>query len=298
MQTIKLTQESLQHYFSSANITNCHHVMPGYPYDFINNNSDILLVSVGDSWTWGSGINGKHIDIFSEKQQQDLRRQHVWGYKVAKHMNADWLNLAQYGQGNLWMAERINDFRTLCQFLKYKKIYIVCVFTGCGRWFYTYQDQRINYRENFNNKMKSLEEYDIFLKGLNSYCINSILASVGHLDNIDILIGTNSVDSLGFESLSSKQILQEPWYKLLDSTHPSSKKKIYTDIDSIKYLINLEELLSNSEQKYIFKRWMLDIIEKSELRSKIFDNEKIYYDFHPLKESHKVWADYVTEQLL
>lgn len=87
MQKIKLIQDCLQHYFPSANITNSHHTAPGYPYDFVDHGSNILLVSVGDSWTWGSGITGKEMDTHSTDSQQDLRRQQVWGHPFILHGN-------------------------------------------------------------------------------------------------------------------------------------------------------------------------------------------------------------------
>ena len=298
MQTIKLSQDCLQHYFPSANITNSHHTAPGCPYDFVDHGSDVLLVSVGDSWTWGSGITGREMDIHSIDSEQDLRRQQVWGHLVARKLGADWLNLAQYAQGNRWMADRVNDLRTLQPFLHYKKIIVVGVFTGAGRWFNTAQDQRVDYKEKFISGMTEAEDYDRFLRDLNKCCVRDILININSTSNMQLLMGTNMVEHLGFDQLNDAQLLKTPWYRLLDEKFNSNKDNVYTDMSSMQYLPNLKKFLKNSEQRYVFQKWMIEQLELAESINMMFDNKTLYFNYHPLAHGHRVWADYVTKQLL
>jgi hypothetical protein len=298
MQTIKLAQDSLQHYFPSANITNSHHTVPGNTYDFVDHSSDVLLVSVGDSWTWGSGITGREMDIHSIDSEQDLRRQQLWGHLVARKLGADWLNLAQYAQGNRWMADRVNDLRILQPFLHYKKIIVVCVFTGAGRWFNTAQDQRVDYKEKFKSGMTETADYDRFLEELNESCVRDILMNINSTSNMQLLMGTNMVEHLGFDQLNDAQLLKTPWYRLLDETFNSNKDKVYTDMSSMQYLPKLEQFLKNSEQRYVFQKWMMQQLELAESRHIMFDNKTLYPNHHPLARGHKVWADYILEKIL
>jgi hypothetical protein len=43
---------------------------------------------------------------------------------------------------------------------------------------------------------------------------------------------------------------------------------------------------------------MIEQLELAEDRLKIFDNKKIYPNYHPLAHGHEVWADYILEKIL
>jgi len=156
----------------------------------------------------------------------------------------------------------------------------------------------VDYKEKFKSGMIKTADYDRFLEELNESCVRDILMNINSTSNMQLLMGTNMVEHLGFESLDDTQLLKTPWHRLLDPAHHSTKLDIFTDMQSIKYLPTLETLLFGIEQRQCFKKWMLDIIEKTEPRHEIFNNEKIYYEYHPLAYGHKVWADYVIKKLI
>ena len=49
-----------------------------------------LLVTIGDSWTWGDGI--------------DNRVNNVYGRRLSNMLNSDWINIAWPGTANNWIA--------------------------------------------------------------------------------------------------------------------------------------------------------------------------------------------------
>ena len=53
---IRLTQHNLPDYFSIADCHSSWHQTPVNTFNFADRDSDILIVTVGDSWTWGSDL--------------------------------------------------------------------------------------------------------------------------------------------------------------------------------------------------------------------------------------------------
>ena len=64
---MKLTTETLPLYFTVATPSNSHYTEVTNCFDFVDRNSDTLVVTVGDSWTWGADLDS------------DLRLQQVLG---------------------------------------------------------------------------------------------------------------------------------------------------------------------------------------------------------------------------
>ena len=56
MNKVTLNANNLQGYFSPVGPLHSHHGEHLWPYDYVDRDSDTLLVTIGDSWTWGSGI--------------------------------------------------------------------------------------------------------------------------------------------------------------------------------------------------------------------------------------------------
>jgi len=57
MKKITLNQNNFKHFFSPVGPLHSHHEEHIWPYDYVDRGSDTLLVTIGDSWTYGSGIS-------------------------------------------------------------------------------------------------------------------------------------------------------------------------------------------------------------------------------------------------
>jgi hypothetical protein len=92
------------------------------------NNNENLLITVGDSWTWGD-----HLGSIDWKNIYDdpIRLQSIYGRKLADKLNADWILMANPGCSNYWMLDKLKMYSTQIQQLKtkYKNIYLVVVLT-------------------------------------------------------------------------------------------------------------------------------------------------------------------------
>jgi len=272
---ITFTQNNLLDYFAPANIRNSWHEEDTNVYNFVSCNSDKLLVTVGDSWTWGS-------DISEHNGDDDFRIKHVYGNVLREKLNYDWLNLALCAQSNQWMADRVSELEKIVCQLNYTKIDIIVVFTGAGRMFNTDQDRYFDYISYF----KTINNFDTFLYDLNCKAVEQIKKIEKH-SHINVYFSSNAVDHLGFTS----NLL--PWYKVLGFTE---KFKCYTDMTAIDKLRQVPEFLSGN-MNYKFKTWFLKQIDSASRRETIYNNETIFRNQHPLAEYHKQWANYLYKDL-
>lgn len=187
---IFLTQQTIPKYFTIANPENSWFTEPTNTYNFVNRNSKELVVTVGDSWTYGSDITLTNAD-----EQPRIRL--AFGNVLAEQIGADWLNLAMSAQGNFYIAAMVGELANLIPHLNYKKITVICTFTGIGRWFNTFYDLDINYIQWFNQNIHSQNDFDKLLFMLNDVCVSRILDYLKPFNHVKLKIGTNFVEPLG-----------------------------------------------------------------------------------------------------
>lgn len=82
---------------------------------------DNLLITVGDSWTWGDGL--------ADRQS---RTDHIYGKHLADMLNYDFVNIAVCGVSNIVITDLLIKFiNSLTK--QYKKIQVVITLTESGR---------------------------------------------------------------------------------------------------------------------------------------------------------------------
>lgn len=281
------------------------------PYSFKGIDSDILLVTVGDSWTWGSEVAGYHDFInfqpmhwrIDQEQLTNInpdRTNRVFGNIVSSAINADWLNLGIPGAGNIQIAENIQRLAEAIPRLSYKRIIIIATFTEIGRWFNSESDTDIDHA-GIMSKVRQTNNPEQLLVELNRIAIQKITQSLENLSNVKLLVGTNFVDQIGFENLSNDQKLITPWYKLLGINYP---KPVYSasQLTWPNFIRSVDDGLIPSDMRSIFKSWILDIsTQGTDALSKLSDSTLISNGklaaHHPIKQGHEIWADYILKHL-
>lgn len=199
---MKLTQDTLPNYFTIADSTNSWYSEPTNTFDFVDNNSSTLVVTIGDSWTYGDRLTNRLGDVY--------------GRLVADHLRADWLNLGLCAQGNFWIATMVEELAAVIPNLEYNKIYVICVFGGVGRWFNTKYDVYLDYVDWFKNNIHQPSDFDQLLSWLNDECIKRILTALDPFEHVQLKVGTHYLDPIGFDRLQPTQVLEQPWYRVMD----------------------------------------------------------------------------------
>ena len=299
MKKIILDQNNLKGFFSPVGPLHSHHEGHIWPYDYVDRGSDKLLVTIGDSWTWGSGIDNSYNSANNEPDvQKKFRLNNLYGNLISSAKDMNWLNLGFYAQGNQWIANKVFELRALEPLLDFKEINVMCILTSTGRWFYTWQDSLTNYKKFFQtNKMLHFADYEEFFINLNRNILQQIKMLTSSAETIKLLVGTNAVDHCGFDVLNKEEIIPQPWYQLLS---PTRLDGISVDNECIKYLKNIENFLTNSDQKFIFQKWMLEKINQADQQKKMLNNMDYVSEdtFHPNYNGHRQWANYLLDNIL
>lgn len=259
------------------------------PFDFVNNNSSVCVVTLGDSWTWGCDMTA------NDDEQHRLTNN--YGRLVAKHLGADWLNLGQGGSGNFWIYDKVNELVKVIPSWHYDKIYVICTFTEVGRAIDARTD--IDFYHFLHNN-----DITQFLSYLNQHCVSNIVSALKPFDHVTVRIGTNFVDYTGPQF---PEWLPIPWIKLMcnqsqiDYDHQCYVVSSWV-IDSFRSIA----AMGPDSEKYLtmLESWIDPAIQRAQLLRKI---PGITYTILPSRESinsghpgalgHKLWADYIIKSL-
>jgi len=250
------------------------------PFDYISASSNILVVTVGDSWTWGSDM--------TTDDNNNYRLQNHYGNLIARAYNADWLNLGQGGSGNFWMYDRVQELANIIPELHYQRIFVICTLTETGRAIITRQD--IDFYNFF--KHNSLDE---FLLHLNSICVNNITTMLEPFNNVVLRIGTNFVDYLG---PSNEFLMPKSWLELMCTYYqiPYTGKCYIVSpwvFDELQQLKNL--VPPNKINAYL--DLLNSLVDRALHRELLIRSVPDIRCHHPQATSHKLWADYILQNI-
>ena len=80
------------------------------PCHYRSVNSEQLLITVGDSWTYGDSLGQTRVR--DGRDDPEHRLTHVYGSLIAEELKADWINLALPGISNnmmcTWLAQLLS----------------------------------------------------------------------------------------------------------------------------------------------------------------------------------------------
>lgn len=261
---MKLSTESLPQYFTIADPHNSHYTQPTNTFDFVDRNSNTLLVTVGDSWTWGADLDPAQ------------RTQQVYGNIVSQELDADWLNLAQSGSNNFFVAERVEELSRIADNLNYQKIQVICTFTEIGRSFDSHHDAYIDYRSWF--QQNDIRE---FLSFLNAECVDRIRKAS---TNFELKLGTNFVDAVGFEPDL------EPWFRILGIP---CEITAYAGSTGVQRLQAVEQFVYNKQD---YQTWIINLIDQAQHIDRVCGSS-VLYSAHPRAQGHRDWARHILKTL-
>ena len=258
-------------------------------FDFLQRNCKKLVVTIGESWTWGDSLGQTRHPDYDNKQ---FRLSHVYGRQLADMLDADFLNIAEPGQSNLWIAQHFQLFlNNLTEFL-YDEIIVVLTLTEVGREFNGDRDQDRNYHADLKN-VSNLNE---FLLALSSYITKDILNVKQH--DIKLLIGTNFVDSNYSHQLP---VLKKSWVDIISQELQLPIAKPCYVVGS--WVFDRFDALLEFCPNYKKENFLQDMLTHMNMASQVTDfllASQFNYkkaSKHPTTEGHTLWANYLHNQL-
>ena len=293
MNNIFITNESLISYQAPNGI-----VRNWYHEEY--NSNENLLITVGDSWTWGDHLGS--ID-WNTVYDDPIRLQSIYGKKLSQQLTADWVLIANPGCSNYWMLEKLKLFKPQIQALKnkYKNIYIVVTLTEDLRECHYHRESQY-----------TADYYSIIVNSLN---LQDFLAKIEkklflQFNNEFDTLGVNSKITRAFTDIwpNNKQYLER---YLLDKTwcdvfQDQVKFDRYYQVVPFIGQMAIEPLQAyisklEGEQATVFKNDFINLEEKLRTRWNFLGESKYNLKgstYHPTIEGHKVYADYLHQKLL
>lgn len=257
---------------------------------------DTLLITVGDSWTWGDHLG----TIDWDKSVNDpIRLQQVYGRLLADKLDADWVNIAEPGCSNYWMIEKLQDIEQNIIDTKYKNIKVVITLTEDLREAtYTKRFDVTEAYKYFWDNSTSIAGFLIKVEGflmhnLETYC-NKVL-------NAEFYVSRAFTDN--WPHTTSPLLLDSTWCDVIQQQfkYPSYSKQVpFIGQMSINPLNEKFINTLSNQKKLNYKEEFLDIMQFVESRWNFLGAS--HYNLkgstcHPNPAGHELWAEYLYSKI-
>jgi hypothetical protein len=279
------------------------------------NNSKNLLITVGDSWTWGQML-GEIDPSNGILDNYEHRIQHVYGYHLSNLLDTDWVNVGICGASNLNLALITKDFLSGIT-KQYNKIFIVFNLTEIGRELVSDISNR---KEKYNDIAGA--DWPKFKDVINGANIDDILEECLKLDLEfalqiklhNIIKNANSPKDLinNYEEFTISTITRLLPQAMIFSNFTRFKDINQNWVDVIQKQGNIAVPYPNDVKFLYFgvdrflefankfsKDLLTEIIETTNNAREWFSSS-IYnsaVSCHPLEQAHLWWANYLYEHI-
>lgn len=264
------------------------------------NNNENLLITIGDSWTWGDHLGAINWETIYD---DPIRLKSIYGKKLSEQLSSDWVLIANPGCSNYWMLEKLKLFSTQIQSLKnkYKNIFIVVTLT---------EDLR---ECHYHNELQYVADYySIIANALNleDFLIKIEKKLFLEFKNQFDILGVKAKITRAFTDIwpANKQLLLD---YLLDKTwcdvfQDEIKFDRYYQVVpflgqmAIEPLNNIYISRLDGKQAEVFKNDFVDLEEKIRARWNFLGESKYNLKgstYHPSINGHKIFADYLYRKL-
>lgn len=238
------------------------------PFYCKNKQSRRLLITVGDSWTYGDSLGGTKVR--DGKDDTDYRLSHIYGALMASKLDCDWINLALPGVSNFcilnWLA------KLLVVTTSYKQIDCIITLTESGR------HEELHYISTNRTLQENLETtvYKTY---------SWILDLKRKYPHINFVTAHNFTDRL---EVQSNMVCDRTWLEILCDSYIQNGTHVVVS-EHIECM-NYEHTFTDTPE----------IIDKAMARIEIMD-ECQYCNSgdsrHPNESGHALWADYLLTKI-
>ena len=243
------------------------------------NNNETLLLTLGDSWTFGDSLGG-HDRCFLEYtwEGKNYRKKHLWGRHLADSISADWINLSKAGISNSVIVDYLDYFKNTYKYKNYKQIFVVIVLTETGR-----ELQQLDWKA--HKKVLQTSEQKIY-NAIENHVEKKMSFTVARNFTVNYK-RTRVPRNINFVEKNWQTVLFEHEnITPVNVTGPASGVAIGT------YENYNPGVVNNSD----YKQFLIDTVDSAQPLWDAIDKCDLNYKRltkHPTEQGHRIWADYL-----
>lgn len=265
-----------------ATVPDSHNLTDWEEYNHDCAGRDHVVVTVGDSWTWGDSLPD--------------RLDQVYGRLVSQQLGADWINIGGRGRSNSWVLKSLMYLSTLLP-QHYSKTTVIVTLTENAREFETTYTFPHDYKQTFDTHGDTPEFYEALLSAARDFWIDQIQQVQQNLGT-KIIVGNNFVwhDLNKLDAVK----LESNWIELIGE-HQQRAKPTRTNLVT-GWIFDKVQVVSQMVpvSKSVYQTWALPYIDRANqvnawLMGSDLNNKAM--SKHPVPLGHKIWADYILTHI-
>lgn len=234
------------------------------PYYYKSRNSDKLLITAGDSWTWGDSLGKTKVRLGID--DTEYRLNHIYGNILSEQLNCDWVNIALPGISNLKMLSWLEEFLSQNS----KQTTVVITLTETGR----HEELRF-----VNTKLSTQQAVLESILQQTYIKINDLKLQY---PKVKFVVAHNFTDPL-----DDAKVLTKTWLEVM-----SNEQRNHVHIV-------VSEHIQQMNYNHTFPD-VLDIMDRALTRIQQLDDCEFCNDGdtrHPTEQGHTMWANYLLENI-
>lgn len=251
--------------------------------------SDKLLVTVGDSWSWGDSLGTINLEngIIDDHEH---RTTHVFGALLAKKLGYDFLMLAKCGATNgeihNFAFNYIDDLKK-----KYKKIVVIITLTELAR--------ELTGDPWWLDPLPSRQSLDQFLSDYERNMLTTFRNAMAEHPEVEWFWARNFTSTYPSNFDSCPGRVADTWVEILSRAQPDipgypENVRIVSQLG----FVPIEEYLLEQSLHRSWRRGLYEIMASASLAIDWLDDSKLNNKKatkHPTEQGHQLWADYLYE---
>jgi len=253
-------------------------------------NSKSLLITAGDSWTWGDSLGRISSDGYVDDFEHRIT--HIYGSLLAEHMQSDHVNIGICGGSNvLFYDHLINLLSEVHSY--YNQIIVILTLTELCR--------EIKWDDIWIPKWdENSGSLDDFLKEYERNMFNSIQKFLlTRYPDVQFLIAHNFTKEFNDNrEILGTSIIEKSWVDCL-SEHQTLQP--YPEIRLLTAGMAINPLIQHMKKINCYTKYKLDLFDIYNLGIDAIDwldDSDLNYSQatrHPTEDAHVIWADYLKE---
>ena len=248
-----------------------------------------LLITVGDSWTWGDSLGRIDLDK-NIADDMDHRTLHIFGNLLAKKLDRDFLMLAKCGATNSQIHSMAFGYIDQIK-SKYRKITVIITLTELAR--------EITGDPWWLDPAPTEDSLDGFLSDYESNMLSTFHSSMLEHPDVQWILARNFTMTYASNTGKCSSILEKTWVNILEEAQmdKSSYPKDARIVSQLGF-VPLEEYLQSHNLHRKWRRELYDIMASASLAIDwLMDSDLNYKKAtkHPTERGHELWADYLYD---